>query len=46
MNWGRLAALAQMALCILASLGYLASKDYRRAIYWMAAAVITGSVTL
>jgi hypothetical protein len=34
-----------IALDVLASLVYAANKDVRHAIYWMAAAVLTASIT-
>lgn len=46
LNWGKSFAFAQLLLCIAASIGYLFAKDWRRAIYWGAAAVISGSITL
>ena len=36
---------ASMALSVCAALVYLYQGDYRRAIYWGAAAVLTASVT-
>lgn len=46
MNWGKIFAISQLLLCVAACIGYLCSKDWRRALYWGAAAVIGGSVTL
>lgn len=45
-NLGQLAAVGQMALAIVSSMGYAYVGNWRQAIYWGAAAVITGSVTL
>lgn len=42
---GKNFAIAQMVLCLCASLSYFYARDFRRGIYWFAAAVITGSVT-
>lgn len=36
---------AQMFLSVIASVAYLMEGDYRRAVYWLAAAVLTASVT-
>ncbi len=46
MDWGRTAALANLGLAALASVGYLLQGQWRNGIYWGAAAVITGSVTI
>jgi hypothetical protein len=46
MNVGKLLAIANMSLAALACLGYLTAGDFRKAIYWGAAAVLTASVTL
>lgn len=46
MNPGTFLAYASMALNALACCGYLYVGDYRHAIYWGAAFVLTGSVTL
>jgi hypothetical protein len=45
MNFGKFFAIIQMAGALCASVGYLCVGDFRRAIYWAAAAIITGSVT-
>ncbi len=42
---GRSFAIMNMCLSIAACIGYLYAKDYRRALYWAAAAVLTASVT-
>lgn len=43
---GKTLAITNMILAAAACIGYLLVKDYRHAIYWGAAAVLTGSVTL
>lgn len=45
MNWGKAAAIGQIILSLTSAVGYGIVGDWRRAIYWAAAAVITGSVT-
>lgn len=45
-NPGYLLALGNMTLSALACLGYLWAGDYRHAMYWGSAFVLTGSVTL
>lgn len=42
---GRGLALANMILAVSACVAYSAIGDYRRSIYWGAAAVLTASVT-
>jgi len=44
-NWGKLLGSLTVLLSLLASLAYFWQRDYRRGIYWAAAAVLTGSVT-
>lgn len=44
-NFGKLFAIWMILWSVAASIGYLLQRDYRRAIYWAAAAVITASVT-
>lgn len=44
-NYGFVLAVANIILSAGAGVGYLLQKDYRKAIYWFAAAVITASVT-
>lgn len=46
MNHGQLLAFVMMALSCAACVAYALAGDVRHAIYWGAAAVITGSVTL
>jgi hypothetical protein len=46
MNIGKSLAIASMILSILASVGYFIAGDVRRGIYWLAAAVLTATVTL
>lgn len=52
MSWLRMSnpgfylALGNMTLSALACLGYLWTGDYRHALYWGSAFVLTGSVTL
>jgi hypothetical protein len=45
MNLGKLFSYTIITLDIGAAIGYLIAKDYRRAIYWAAAAVLTSTVT-
>jgi hypothetical protein len=45
MSIGKLLAIANVLLATGACIGYLAAGDYRRALYWFAAALITASVT-
>jgi hypothetical protein len=45
MNYGKLLAITSIAISVLACIGYLLAKDYRRAIYWASAACLTSSVT-
>lgn len=44
-NFGFILANVQIVVAIGASVGYACAGDYRRAIYWAAAAVLTASVT-
>lgn len=44
-NYGRLFACGQMALCVAASAGYATCRDWRRALYWFCAAILTACVT-
>lgn len=46
MNPGKFLAFVSMGLAVGASIGYLYVGDYRKAIYWAAAAIITATVTL
>ncbi len=46
MGMGKFFALCNMSLGIAACLSYLIDGNWRQAIYWGAAAVITGSVML
>ena len=46
MNYGKALAILNMLVSISACVGYVLAKDYRRAIYWAAAATLTASVTL
>jgi hypothetical protein len=41
----RIAPIAMIVLAVCASAGYTVATDWRRAIYWAAAAVITAAVT-
>lgn len=45
MNSGKLLAMVNIFISLLACLGYALAGDYRRAIYWGSAAVLTSSVT-
>jgi hypothetical protein len=45
MNYGKLFAAIMIALQVAACCAYASQGDYRRAIYWAAATVLTGSVT-
>lgn len=42
---GKGLAIANIVLCCGACLGYLWVRDYRHAIYWCSAAILTSSVT-
>lgn len=42
---GKTLALANITLAVLACIGYAVAGDFRRSIYWGAAAVLTASVT-
>lgn len=42
---GKAFAIVNIILSLGACLGYLAAKDWRHAIYWGSAAILTGSVT-
>lgn len=44
-NWGKVLSIIIIVLSASAGIGYLFQKDYRHAIYWIAAAVIAASVT-
>lgn len=44
MNYGKMFAFGQIGLAILAAIGYAVAGDWRKAIYWVAAAVITAAV--
>lgn len=45
MNFGKMFAITQLALCICASVGYFLAGDLKRGVYWLCAAGITASVT-
>lgn len=45
MNYGKALAIVSIVVSVLACIGYLIVKDYRRAIYWASAATLTSSVT-
>ena len=45
MNWGEAFAYLTIALDVAAAIGYGAAGDWRRAIYWASAAVLTTCVT-
>ncbi len=45
-NYGKVFALGMITLSVMASVSYLLAKDYRRAVYWMASAVLVSAVTL
>jgi hypothetical protein len=45
MNYGKLLAIAVIALSGSASIGYLITWDVRRAIYWAGVVIVTAAVT-
>lgn len=45
MNYGKILAIVNIGIAVLACIGYLIASDYRRALYWGSAAVLTSSVT-
>lgn len=45
MNAGKILAITMIVLSISAAIGYALARDYRHAIYWAAAAVLTSCVT-
>ena len=45
MNYGKMLAEVMIVLDVLASIGYTCQGDYRHAIYWLAAGVLTATVT-
>lgn len=44
MNWGRTLALIMSVEDVIIASVYLIQRDWRMAVYWLAAAVITASV--
>lgn len=45
-NWGKTSAWTLVVFMLICSIGYAASKDYRRALYWFFAACVTVTVTV
>ena len=45
MNYGKTLAIVSIVVSVGACIGYLLARDYRRALYWGAAATLTASVT-
>jgi len=43
-NWGRVFAWGQVALCLAASIGYAFSRQHAKALYWFFAACISVTV--
>lgn len=46
MDYGKILAMTNMGLCLLAAIGYAMDGDFRRSFYWACAFGITASVTL
>ena len=45
MNWARIIALTMVGEDVILAFAYLLQRDVRMFVYWMAAAVITASVS-
>ena len=44
MSWEQLSPLVSLALNVCSLIGCVWADDYRKAIYWLGAAIITGSM--
>ncbi len=45
LNYGKLCAIAMIALSVGAATGYFFQRDYRRTVYWLCSAGLIAAVT-